>query len=125
MSRRPMPIKRTPPQPPNVFAAGAAAGCEVQPDLNTEPAAPVPARPSGIYTFDGQVHFTPLDIERLARMASVDGSWWQDCDRQTLRDCEAQMLRRARVWSRWLYGLLGAGLGLALGAAGVAYQTLG
>lgn len=56
-------------------------------------------------------------LERLARMASVDGQWWQDCDRQ--------MRRRATVWHYWLYGLLGAGIGLAISAAGVAYQTLG
>lgn len=37
-------------------------------------------RPTGIYMTDGPVKFVPLDTERLARMASVDGQWWQEME---------------------------------------------
>ncbi len=60
-----------------------------------------------------------LNIERLARLASVDGQWWQDCDRQT-----HWIKRRASFWSYLFYAWIGGLIGFALGCAGWAYALL-
>lgn len=116
MTDRPSPIAAVP------TGGGSAATAQVP--LNTQSPWAVPisrsrdGHPDGLWVYAEEVRSDPpLNVERLARMASVEGQWWQDCDRQ--------MKRRATIWRYWLYGLMGAGIGLAIGAAGVAYQTLG